>query len=77
MLGDRLNFIRKERNMTAQQVADAIGVKLRTYRKYESESISPPISNLVKIADLFDISTDFLLCRDDFICSHAEPSAKS
>lgn len=70
MFNKRLNFIRKSKGFTAQQMADFLGIHIRAYRKYESGDTMPPLDNLVKIADILDISTDYLLCRDDFLKSH-------
>ena len=70
MFKTRLNQIRKSKSVTAQQMADYLGIHIREYRKYESGDTTPPIENLVKIADYLDVSTDFLLCRDDFLHSH-------
>lgn len=74
MFNERLNETRKSKGITAQQMADLLGLHIRAYRKYESGDTTPPISNLVKIADLLDVSTDYLLCRDDFLKSHATSS---
>lgn len=72
MFGKRLNETRKLKGFTAQQMADLLSVTLRTYRHYESESSYPSLATLVKIADIFDISTDYLLCRDEFLSKHAD-----
>ena len=67
MLGKRLNRTRKEKGFTAQNMADYLLIGLRNYQKYESGDSNPSLENLVKIADILDVSTDFLLCRDEFI----------
>ncbi|MCM1172095.1 MAG: helix-turn-helix transcriptional regulator [Clostridium sp.] len=70
MLSSRLNYIRKHKGFTAQQVADYLHINIRSYRAYESADRSPNLDTLVKIADLFDVSIDYLLGRDDFLKSH-------
>lgn len=72
MFGKRLNETRKLKGFTAQQMADSICVALRTYRNYESESSYPDFEKLIKIADKLDVSTDYLLCRDEFLARHAD-----
>lgn len=64
MFPERLNQTRKERGLTAQEVADKVGVALRTYRNYENGTRKPSLDSLVMIADILDVSVDFLLCRD-------------
>lgn len=61
MLGERLNKTRKERGITAQQMADALQTGLRNYRKYESGHANPTLEGLVLIADILNVSTDYLL----------------
>lgn len=70
MFHDRLNKIRKRKGFTAQQMADRLCINIRSYRAYESASRSPNIETLVKIADILDVSTDYLLCRDNFLLFH-------
>ena len=61
MFGKRLNETRKNKGFTAQQMADSIGVGLRTYRNYESERSYPDFEKLIGIADKLDVS--FLPCQ--------------
>lgn len=72
MFGERLNMVRKSKGFTAQQMADSIGVALRTYRNYESERSYPDFEKLIGIADKLDVSTDYLFCRDEFLARHAD-----
>lgn len=72
MFGKRLNEVRKIKGFTAQQMADSVGVAIRTYRNYESESSYPDFEKLICIADKLDISIDYLLCRDEFLARHAD-----
>lgn len=68
----RLNETRKLKGITAQQMADSLCINIRSYRAYESADRSPNIDVLVKIADILDVSTDYLLCRDEFLSKHAD-----
>ena len=74
MLGERLNKTRKERGITAQQMADALQTGLRNYRKYESGHANPTLEGLVLIADILNVSTDYLLCLDEFLAKSADES---
>lgn len=68
----RLNQVRKSRKLPAQRMADYLNMGLRSYRNYESGDREPSLDTLVKIADILDVSTDYLLCRDDFLAKHAD-----
>ena len=72
MFSDRLNDLRKQRGFTAQQMADLLQTGIRNYRKYESGDAKPTRDGLVQIADILDVSTDYLLCRDAFLAKRAD-----
>lgn len=69
MFNDRLRSTRISRKFTQQQVADAIGIALRSYQRYESGDIEPPYTSLVALTDFLDVPVDFLLERDDYLKS--------
>lgn len=60
---ERLKFERKSRKFTQQFVADEIGVTLRAYQQYEQGKYEPNIARLIALADLFDVTVDFLICH--------------
>jgi len=64
---EKLNHERKLRDISARQMADHLGIELRSYRNYESGDREPSLDILVKIADMLNISLDELLCRDGFV----------
>ena len=69
MFKDRLRTTRIARGYTLQKTADAIGIALRSYQKYESGDSEPAFDYLVALANLFNVPTDFLLERDDYLIS--------
>ena len=70
MFCQQLNTTRKSRGYTAKYMADQLSIALRSYRMYESGDRSPSLEMLVKIADILDVSTDYLLCRYDWMEAH-------
>ena len=69
MFNKRLRLLRMKNKYTQQNMADYLGVALNTYQKYEQAERMPSYDTLVKVADLFNVSADFLLCRDDYLKS--------
>lgn len=67
MFNTRLRSTRLLRKLTQQNMADALNISLNGYQKYEQAERSPSLECLVHIADILDVSLDYLLCRDDFI----------
>jgi len=62
---DRLKELRKAKGVTQRQVADFLGIKERSYQNYEYENSEAPYATLAKLADYFEVSTDYLLGRSD------------
>ncbi len=65
MYGERMKFLRKERKVPQQQLADLMGVKIRGYQYYEKEQTEPTINALIALADFYGVSIDYLVGRTD------------
>lgn len=68
---NRLRELRKATKMTQQEIADKIGITVKTYRSWEiCEDIKEigirNISDLINLAKLYGVSTDYLLNNSDF-----------
>lgn len=61
--GDILAELRKDNNMLQKDLAEYLDVSVSTVSNYETDAHFPDILTLLKIADLFDVPTDYLLCR--------------
>ena len=64
-LPQNLKKLRKEHKMTQQQIADYLNVSHTAYNFYENGKREPDLTNLLKLAQLFKTSTDYLLGRYD------------
>ena len=69
MFNTRLRSLRMKYKYTQQNMADMLQISLNAYQKYEQAERSPSLDSLVKLADIFNVPTDFLLCRDEFLKS--------
>lgn len=65
ILNERLKKLRAEKNVTQQKVADALGVTVGNVQKFEYGTARPKLDNVIKIADFFDVSLDYLVGRTD------------
>ncbi len=61
MLSERLSEMRKSRNLTMKNVADSIGIGLSAYQKYENGTRDISTENLIKLAEFYGVTTDYLL----------------
>ena len=65
ILATRLKECRHENNLTQMQVATFCGITEKTYQNYELMTREPKLEILVKIANLFNVSLDYLTGRTD------------
>ncbi len=61
----RLKEIRKLKGISQVKLAFALNTNQNTISRYETGEREPGISELIKIADYFDVSIDYLLERTD------------
>ena len=64
-IAERLQELRKEKKVTQQAVANYLGINARTYQYYEGNDHRPDYETLIKLADYFEVTTDYLLGRSE------------
>lgn len=57
----RLEELRRDSDMTQQQVADHLHLKREVYRRYEKGVHEPPVWAVIALAALYNVTTDYLL----------------
>ena len=67
MFADILKELRKAKNVKQDDLANLLNIKRQTYSAYERGVSTPDIYTLGKLADYFNVSTDFMLGREDNI----------
>lgn len=65
ILAQRLKECRKERGLKQWQVAVYCDITERAYQNYELMTREPKLEILVRIADLYNVSLDYLAGRTD------------
>ncbi len=65
LFSERLKTLRLESNLTQAQFADLLKTTQRRISYLESGKVEPDMQLLWEIADYFDVSTDFLLGREE------------
>ena len=63
--GERIKALRESMNYSQMKVAEIFGVGQSSIVRYEKGDASPPLELLVKIADYYDVSLDYLLGRTE------------
>lgn len=59
----KLRLLREANNLTQKQMANILSVTQKSISTYENGLTEPDISTMIKIADFFDVSLDYLLDR--------------
>lgn len=57
--------IRTRKNLTQAEVAKALGVSSVVYSRYENGTRQPSIEVLIQMADIFGVTVDYLLGRQE------------
>ena len=66
MIGSMISKIRKEKGISQATLAKALGVSYAVVCYWETDRSEPTAVNIVKIADFFSVSADYLLGRTDY-----------
>ena len=62
---ENLKKLREEAGISQKQLAELIGVSQQSVNKYENHNIEPDIEVMIRIADYFNTSVDYLIGHTD------------
>ncbi len=62
----RIRDLRESNNYRQIDIAKKLNMSQQQYQKYESGIVTPSVNILVSMADLYDVSVDFLLGRTNY-----------
>ncbi|EAF8670111.1 XRE family transcriptional regulator [Listeria monocytogenes] len=80
MFGNRLKQLRKNNNKTQEDISKILGISRGAYSHIENGRNEPDMETIVKLADIFEVSTDYLLGKSnnglvDIIAAHIDAEA--
>lgn len=67
MLYQRIRELREDHDLTQVQMGNILSCSQRVYSNYERGELDIPTEILIKLADLYDVSVDYILNRTDSI----------
>jgi transcriptional regulator with XRE-family HTH domain len=67
-LYEKLQMLRKDRKLSQEELADAIGISRQAVAKWEQGQTYPDIDNLIRLSELYKVSIDRLV-KDEGDCS--------
>ena len=65
MFAQRIKYLRQSKGLNQVQLGENLGVKKQTISNWENDNIMPSVEMLEKIATFFQVSTDYLLGREN------------
>lgn len=71
--GERLKYLREKEKMYQAELADKLNLAPSTISMYERGDRDPDTSTLAKIAEIFNVTTDYLLGRTNSPYTISEP----
>lgn len=74
-LSEKIIALRKSRNMTQEQLAEALNVSRQAVSRWEVGSALPDAMNVLQLSKLFGVSADYLL-NDDYTSDRDIPAVK-
>ena len=60
-MADRIQYLRKTKGLSQEELADKIGVSRQAVSKWESEQSTPDIEKIIIMSELFEVTTDYIL----------------
>lgn len=62
----RIRDLREDSDKTQTEIAEHLGISQTMYARYERGANELPIRHLIKLADYYGVSTDYILGRTDY-----------
>lgn len=72
-IGMKIQTLRKQRGMSQEQLAEALGVSRQAVSKWEAEQSVPDIDKIISICDYFGVTTDYILRNAELPKTEQEP----
>lgn len=64
MTGERIRELRKRAGLKQSELAEQLGISTSAVGMYENNRRVPPRQILLRLSELFQVSTDYLLCKE-------------
>lgn len=68
-IGVKIQNLRKQKGLSQEQLAEAVGVSRQAVSKWEAEQSVPDIDKIILICDYFGVTTDYILRNEEIPCT--------
>lgn len=62
--GEKIKSLRKKQNLSQEQLADSLGLSRQAVSRWETENAIPETNMIVRLSEIFGVTTDYLLKED-------------
>lgn len=76
-IADRIQYLRKTKGMSQEELADQIGVSRQAVSKWESEQSTPDLEKIIIMSNLFEVTTDYILKEIEPVSPQNKKALKS
>jgi transcriptional regulator with XRE-family HTH domain len=70
--GSRLRALREDNDLSSVELAEKLHITARALNYYENDRREPSFPLIIKMADYFDVTLDYLLGRTNIMTSYSE-----
>lgn len=60
-MADRIQYLRKQKSFSQEELSDKIGVSRQAVSKWESEQSMPDLEKVIIMSEIFEVTTDYIL----------------
>jgi transcriptional regulator with XRE-family HTH domain len=71
IMADKITLQRKKNGWSQEELAERLDVSRQSVSKWESAQSAPDLSKVIAMAELFGVSTDYLLMGRDYVNLHS------
>jgi len=75
-MADRIQYLRKLKGISQEQLADMVGVSRQAVSKWESEQSSPDLDKIITLSEYFEVTTDYILKGIEPVADENKKSAE-
>jgi transcriptional regulator with XRE-family HTH domain len=75
--GEKIRYLRLKNNLTSRELSKALNISESSISLYENGKRKPSIELIIKVADYFNVTTDFLLGVSDNYLTNPEKDSKA
>ena len=72
-IGEKISILRRQKGMSQKQLAEQLMISPQAVSRWEQDENLPDLDNILRLSNIFDVSTDYLLKNGEFTTADATP----